>query len=141
MLTRKFGIEIEFTGVTRACAAEVAVEVLGGSVRYAGGSYGAYHVSAPDGRIWKLVYDGSIVAQKKEGKRIVSADSEYKVELVSPILTYQEDIDALQEIIRGLRKAGAFPGKTCGIHYTKLEIMQSSHINIKYHGHFPLKCL
>lgn len=122
MFTTKFGIEVECTGVTRACAAQVVAEVLGGSARYAGGGYGAYHVSAPDagspggGRVWKIVSDASIVAQKKEGKRIVSADSDYKVELVSPILTYQEDIDALQEIIRGLRKAGAFPGKTCGIH-------------------------
>lgn len=131
MLTRKFGIEIEFTGVTRECAAGVAAEVLGGSVRYAGGGYSAYHVSAPDGRVWQFVSDASIVPQKKEGKRIVPASDSYKVELVSPILTYREDIDNLQEIIRRLRRAGAFPGKTCGIHYTKLEIMQSSHINIK----------
>lgn len=116
MLTRKFGIEIEFTGITRERAAQVAAEVLGASVRYAGGCYSAYHVTAPDGRVWKFVSDSSIEARKKEGKRIVAADSDYKVELVSPILTYREDIGNLQEIIRGLRKAGAFPGKTCGIH-------------------------
>ena len=36
------------------------------------------------------------------------ADKTYSVELVSPILTYEEDIETLQEMVRKLRKAGAF---------------------------------
>src|SRR5690606_4599361 len=41
---------------------------------------------------------------------------DYSVELVSPILTYREDIETLQELVRKLRKAGAFTNTSCGIH-------------------------
>ena len=111
MFTRKFGIEIEFTGITRDRAAKVAAEYLGGRVS-------GTNVIAPDGRVWKFVYDGSITCRKKVRGHIIYADGDYSVELVSPILTYREDIDTLQELVRRLRKAGAFSGKGsgCGIH-------------------------
>ena len=69
--------------------------------------------------------DGSISCQKKVGGRRVPADKRYSVELVSPILTYAEDIETIQGLVRGLRKAGCFTSENCGIHYLKLEIMQS----------------
>jgi len=109
MFTRNFGIEIEFTGITREHAAQVAAEYLGGSV------YGT-DVTAPDGRVWQFKYDGSIVCQIKEHGRIVPADRDYSVELVSPILSYREDIETLQELVRRLRKEGGFAGSKCGIH-------------------------
>ena len=43
------------------------------------------------------------------------AADEYKCEVVSPILTY-EDMADLQEIIRQLRHKGAFVNSQCGIH-------------------------
>ena len=48
----------------------------------------------------------------------VSAGREYSVELVSPILTYEKDMATLQELIRKLRKAGAFSEKLnrTGVH-------------------------
>ena len=52
------------------------------------------------------MYDGSIYTQKKVNDEKVAATKEYSVELVSPILTYKEDIETLQEIVRKLRKAG-----------------------------------
>jgi len=116
MFTRNFGLEIECTGITRERAAQVAAEILGGTAAYAGGYYGAYHVTAPDGRVWKFMYDGSITCQRKERGRRVSANSEYSVEMVSPILSYREDIGTLQEIVRGLRRAGVFTGSDMGIH-------------------------
>ncbi len=116
MFTASWGIEIEFTGLIRQRAAEVAAEVLGSTARHIGGGYDEWHVEDQSGRTWKFVYDSSIVAQKKERGRRVPADSEYKVEMVSPILTYREDIDTLQNLIRALRRAKAFPGSTCGIH-------------------------
>jgi hypothetical protein len=116
MFETKFGIEIEFTGITRQRAAEVVAEHLSGSIYREGGSYDTRRVTAPDGRVWKLVYDSSVTAQKKERGQRVAAESEYKVELVSPILTYRADIDTLQELVRKLRKAGAFAPDTAGIH-------------------------
>ena len=73
MFTGKFGLEIEFTGITRQKAAETAVGFLGGSIDATGDYYDARKITAPDGRIWKIMYDGSIHCQKKEGRRTISA--------------------------------------------------------------------
>lgn len=116
MFTEKFGIEIEFTGITRTQAAKVAAEFLNGTVAKMGDYYDTHKVSAPDGRTWKFMSDGSIRTEKKENGRTVSADKSHSVELVSPILTYKEDIEILQELIRRLRKAGGFANSSCGIH-------------------------
>lgn len=116
VFTSRFGIEIEFTGITRKEAARVAAEFLNGTVIEMGDYYDTKKVIAPDGRIWKLMYDGSIACQKKRGSSKVTTGKEYSVELVSPILTYQEDIETLQELVRKLRQAGAFANTSCGIH-------------------------
>lgn len=116
MLEAKFGIEVEFTGISRNQAAKIAVDFLGGTLQNANDYYDTKKITTPDGRVWKLMYDGSIKTQKKGVNAIVTASKEYSVELVSPILTYQEDIEKLQELIRKLRKAGAFANSTCGIH-------------------------
>lgn len=116
MLTKRFGIEIEFTGITRNEAARVAAECLGGTVTNAGDYYDTLKITTEDRRVWKIMSDGSIACQKKQGRQKVSATREYSVELVSPILTYREDIETLQELVRRLRKAGAFTNNTCGIH-------------------------
>ncbi|MPN47732.1 hypothetical protein SDC9_195336 [bioreactor metagenome] len=68
--------------------------------------------------------DGSIDCQKKDGRRKISADRNYSVELVSPICQYQ-DIETVQELIRKLREAGAFVNSSCGIHYGKKNVMLS----------------
>ncbi|HGP0319190.1 MULTISPECIES: amidoligase family protein [Bacillales] len=116
MLNAKFGIEIEFTGITRERAAKVVTEFLQGNYSEGGTYYDTKKVKTPDGRVWKFMSDGSIHCQRKEGGRKVAAGREYSVELVSPILTYQEDIETLQELVRKLRKAGAFTNTSCGIH-------------------------
>lgn len=41
MLNTRFGVEIEFTGITRKEAAQKAKKVLGGEVRYIGTYYDA----------------------------------------------------------------------------------------------------
>ena len=116
MRTQRFGIEIEMTGLTRAKAAEVVARALWAeSLVHMGGSYDAYHILDPEGRTWKIVSDSSIEAQKMYDKTRLFANTEYRVELVSPILTYK-DIEPLQEIIRELREAGAITNSTCGIH-------------------------
>ena len=107
-LKSNFGIEIEFTGIIRRKAAEIVVEHLGGSVEELHDYYKTLKIIARDGRVWKIMYDGSIKCQKRTGGQKVSASSEYSVELVSPILTYEKDMVDVQEMVRKLRKAGAF---------------------------------
>ena len=116
MLTTRFGIEIELTGITRTKAAQVAAEHLNGTVERIYDGYDTYKVHTTDGRIWKFMSDASIDCRRKENSRLVSATREYSVELVSPILTYREDIESLQELVRKLRKAGSLVNSSCGIH-------------------------
>ena len=114
MFETSFGIEIEFTGITRKEAAEAVAKVVDGRVL---GSGGTMEIIAADGRKWKLVYDSSIRAQRKIGNRIAAVhNQDYQCELVSPILHYYRDIATVQAIVRKLRKEGAFASDTAGIH-------------------------
>lgn len=115
MRTQRFGIEIEMTGITRKKAAEVIAEYFGTESFYLGTYYKTYGAKDRQGRTWKATYDSSIIAQKKSRGRTVQAADEYKCEIVSPILTY-EDMADLQEVVRRLRHSGAFVNSQCGIH-------------------------
>ena len=116
MFTNHFGIEIEFTGITRQKAAEIAAAYLNGQGRSLGDYYDTQRITAPDGRVWKFMSDGSIDCQRKAQGGIIQANRKYSVELVSPVLLYREDIDTLQGLVRRLRKAGGFANPSCGIH-------------------------
>lgn len=116
MLSSKFGLEVEFTGIPLPDAAETVARFLDGTVDVTGDYYDTHTITVPDGRVWKVMYDGSIHCQKKEGRKTISASSSYSVELVSPILLYREDINLVQALARRLRKAGGFVNKSCGIH-------------------------
>jgi hypothetical protein len=108
-----FGIEIEFSGITRKAAAELVAQVVGGNVL---GGYN-YEIRAGDGRIWKGVYDSSVEACQKLGGRVAAIhNDDYQCELVSPILTYHRDIGTVQTLVRKLRKEGAIAPNTAGIH-------------------------
>ena len=116
MFSNKFGIEIEFTGITRNQAARIVADYFGTTTRQTYDSYNTQEIPMPDGRIWKIMSDASINCQKKDGRQIVSAGRDYSVELVSPVLTYREDIKIVQDLVRRLRKAGGFANKSCGVH-------------------------
>jgi hypothetical protein len=111
LFSNKFGVEVEFTGITRKRAAEAATDYFSDP----GCGQGEKAVS-PDGRVWKFVRDGSISCERRDGKQTVTAGTDYSVELVSPILTYYEDIEMLQELVHRLRKAEGFANSSCGIH-------------------------
>lgn len=112
---QRFGIEIEMTGLSRQRAAQALSEYFGHPPNFDGGYYGEYSVLDSQSRRWKVMSDGSITTEKKEGRRIVVADNTYSVELVSPICHY-EDIETIQELVRKLREAGMLVNKSCGIH-------------------------
>ena len=103
-----FGVEIEMTGITREQAAYVAATVLNGTVSHPGGNYDKWCCTDQRGREWLFVYDSSIIASRDT----------MKCELNTPPITYAEDMDKLQELIRALRSAGAVSGTQygCGIH-------------------------
>ncbi|WP_462305155.1 amidoligase family protein [Acidaminococcus massiliensis] len=116
MKTLHFGIEMEMTGITRAQAANLMGAFFGmGRGTHKGGAYDTYTASDAKGRTWKAMSDSSIWAQRKVDGQIEGATNEYRTEVVSPILSY-DDIPKLQELVRTLRKAGALVNSSCGIH-------------------------
>ena len=134
MKNQTIGVEIEMTGITKAEAAEVAVNFLGGRIAREYDGYDTYNIIAPDQRVWKIMNDASINTMKNTKGRLKAINNkDYSVELVTPILRY-EDIETLQELIRRLRKAGAVSDSElqCGIHI---------HIGAKDHTPNTLKNL
>ena len=116
MKTQHFGIEIEMTGISRSKAASLMATFFGtGRKSHEGGAYDTYIAEDGQGRKWKAMNDSRLVPEKKVGGRTVEASTNYRTEVVSPILSY-DDIPSLQELIRTLRKAGAFANSSCGIH-------------------------
>jgi len=112
----KFGIEIEFTRINRATAANVIARHFGTSATQVGGwGFDSYEVKDQQNRIWRVVRDGSVTAHRLENNRVQIATDDYKCELVSPRLDY-EDIPTLQKVVRELRRSGAGTNSSTGIH-------------------------
>ncbi len=127
-----FGIEDEMTGITREKAAAALGSYFGARPAHIGDTYDRWTVRDQEGKEWCLVSDGSIRVERKRGSRYErGGGSEYRVELVSPKLTYGE-IPKLQEVIRTLRKAGAVVNDSCGLHI---------HIDAANHNRQSLKNL
>lgn len=109
-----YGTEIEMTGISRMHAAEVIAEMFGTSI-YHRRSYDSWCLLDREGKEWKFVYDGSIQPERRIGGRTVTAEGEYKTEMVNPKLTYEE-MGKLQEVVRCLRRNGARVNSSCGQH-------------------------
>ena len=106
MKNRRFGIEVEFTGMTRNQAAKVLANHFGTRENYVGGTYDAYEICDNQNRKWKIVSDSSINP---------SGSYQTKCEMVSPICK-DEDIETIQEIVRELRHNGMQVNSSTGIH-------------------------
>lgn len=102
-----FGLELEFSGITRKQGAEAIARVINGNsyYNYVGGAYYACVVKAADGRKWTVERDASVHC----------LNGGEQCEFVTPKCTY-EDIPLVQECIRALRRAGAKVDSSCGIH-------------------------
>ena len=111
-----FGVEVEMTGITREEAAHALAEYFGTRSCYYGGVYDAWTVTDLEGKEWKLMSDSSIRTERNVGGRYVpTGDTDYRVEMVAPKLTYAE-LPKFQECVRRVRKAGAKVNSSCGIH-------------------------
>ena len=111
-----FGVEVEMTGLTRRQAAQALANYFGTEPNYVGGGYDKWSVKDPDGKAWSIMSDSSIVTEMKtESGYMHTSDIEYRVEMVTPKLTYAE-LPKLQECVRQVRHAGAKANSSCGIH-------------------------
>lgn len=103
---QNYGVEVEFTGITRAMAAKAVAEVIGSTVT--GPDHTCYRtriIRDSQGRKWKIMRDSSIIPVRKTGNANMD---EYRVEFVTPILKY-DDLETLQAIIRKFREIGGVP--------------------------------
>ncbi len=120
------------TGLTREDAARALAEYFGTNAEHIGGTYDAWEVADESGKVWKLMYDSSIQAERLEGGRWRNIGSSfYKVEMVTPKLKYEE-LPKMQECIRILRRAGGKVNSSCGLHV---------HIDAANHNRQSLKNL
>lgn len=110
---QRFGVEVEFTGITREMAARAVQEVVGGTI--SGPRRDAYYtrtIKDSQRRTWKVMRDSSISPKMNVGS---ANPDEYRVEFVTPPIKY-EDIETLQNIIRKFKEIGGVPHSSCGIH-------------------------
>ena len=115
---QNFGCEIEMTVSPGSRPPRRWRALFGTSTRQTHEShiYDPWEVEDADGKKWRFVYDGSIQATRRVGRRQQPAnESSYKVELNSPVLEYAE-MGKLQEVVRALRHAGAVVNPSCGLH-------------------------
>ena len=89
--SRRFGVEIEFTGITREAAAE-AIRAAGIQVQ----AQCYNHTTSP---VWKIVTDASC-----------------GLEAVSPILQGEDGLNQVAAVCRALDRAGAKVDRRCGYH-------------------------
>ena len=112
----RFGVEIEMTGITRVEAVQVVANYFGSRISFDGTYYDKHSTRDSQGRKWTFMSDGSITGQINLGGRVaVAVGSDYQVELVTPICSY-EDIPTIQQLVEGLRRAGALTNESCGLH-------------------------
>ncbi|WP_300603994.1 amidoligase family protein [uncultured Oscillibacter sp.] len=132
-----YGVEIEMTGVTREEAAQALAGYFGTTPRYYGHTYDSWTVQDPAGKKWKLMSDASIhpECQGEDGYLRLDKDSAegypYKVEMVTPKLTYDE-LPRLQECMRRVKAIGAKVNGSCGLHV---------HVDASNHNRQSLKNL
>ncbi len=132
-----FGVEIEMTGITREEAARALADYFGTTPQYYGGVYDSWHVRDPAGKKWKLMSDSSIQPEYQTPNGYIQFDENtmegrpYKVEMVTPKLTYTE-LPRLQECMRRVKRIGAKVNDSCGLHV---------HVDASNHNRQSLKNL
>lgn len=106
MKEQRFGLELEFTGITRKeAAAAIANTINGNPAHGRAPGYDRRTVKDASGRLWTICSDASVTGS-------YSGDGG---EFVTPVCTY-DDIATVQECVRALRKAGAKVDRSCGLH-------------------------
>lgn len=114
--TFTIGIELELTGISRLSAAILLADYFDTELDHIGGELDTYEILDEYNRVWKVVKDSSIEPQRNYQGNLQYATDEFQVEVVSPIL-YYNDISMLQEMVRILRVYGeAIVNISTGMH-------------------------
>jgi len=103
----KFGIEIEVCGASRAKIASEIARALNGRITGRNeGPYQTYTIRDNKHRDWKIMNDGSLaVVNGHKGS-----------EIVTPVLTYPQDLEYLKKVVQALKDAKTIPHRSGSIH-------------------------
>ena len=81
---QNYGVEVEFTGISRKMAADAVAEIIGTTAsRPDHTCYQTRTIQDSQGRKWKVMRDSSINPIRKVGTENMD---EYRVEFVTPVL-------------------------------------------------------
>lgn len=98
---QNYGVEVEFTGISRKMAADAVAEIIGTTAsRPDHTCYQTRTIQDSQGRKWKVMRDSSIHPIRKVGTENMD---EYRVEFVTPILKY-EAVKAISPLNRTVSK-------------------------------------
>ena len=127
-----FGVEIELTGITREEAAKALAAYFKTTPKHGNDHYDSWYVTDHEGKQWRIMSDSSIQAERNDGDGYHSiANPQYRVEMVTPKLTYDE-MEKFQACVRRVRRAGRIVNDSCGMHV---------HVDASNHNRQSLKNL
>ena len=105
MRWKKYGVEMDMTGITRKAVAEILAEQFDTKVVFCLSDNG-YNVPDQNQRLWRILPSDSIKAEKYNGEKVVGANYMYQVKLLSPFL-YENEFPMLEKALEQLELKGA----------------------------------
>lgn len=113
MVWRKYGLEMEFTGITRKRAAELAAEQFGTTAAYTFEG-DKYSITDTRGRTWTVLPCPGVRAERWQNGRMVGANQLYQVKVCTPML-YESDFETVEKILGRLETGGAVINESTGM--------------------------
>ena len=104
MRWKKYGIEMDMTGITRKAAAEILAEQFQTTSDFCLEDNG-YHVQDQNQRLWRILPSNNIKAEKYNGEKVVGANYMYQVKLLSPFL-YENEFPMLEKALEQMELRG-----------------------------------
>ena len=105
MRWKKYGVEMDMTGITRKAVAEILAEQFDTKVVFCLSDNG-YNVPDQNQRLWRIRPSDSIKAERYNGEKVVGANYMYQVKLLSPFL-YENEFPMLEKALEQMELRGA----------------------------------
>ncbi len=113
MVWRKYGLEMEMTGITRKRAAELAAEQFGTTAAYTFEG-DKYSITDTRGRTWTVLPCPGVRAERWQNNKMVGANQLYQVKVRTPML-YESDFETVKKILGRLETGGAVTNECTGM--------------------------
>ncbi|MBM6830317.1 amidoligase family protein [Anaerotignum lactatifermentans] len=105
MRWKKYGVEMDVTGITRKAAAEILADLFQTDYKFQSED-NSYEVKDGAEKTWRIFSSDSIKAERYNGEKVVGANYMYQVKLLSPFL-YENEFPMLEKALEQLELRGA----------------------------------